>query len=91
MEGNIFTCIGCHKKSCIKHESTWHEGETCEEYDYRVSGQKERDQKAQEEASRAAVAELSKKCPGKNCAYNIQKNDGCDHMTCKSTLFITIG
>ncbi|KAH7073313.1 hypothetical protein FB567DRAFT_454260 [Paraphoma chrysanthemicola] len=81
-DGNIFTCHACGHKICIKHENTWHEDETCEEYDYRSSGQKERDQKAQEEASLAAIGKLSKKCPGPKCVYNIEKNDGCDHMTC---------
>jgi hypothetical protein len=80
-EGNIFTCHSCGHKVCIKHENTWHEGETCQEYEYRSSGQKERDQKAQEEASLKAIGELSKKCPGPKCIYNIEKNDGCDHST----------
>jgi hypothetical protein len=83
-EGNIFTCVSCGSKACIVHENTWHKGETCEEYDYRTSGRKERDQKAQEAASLKAIGKLSKKCPGPNCVYNIEKNDGCDHMTCKS-------
>ncbi|KAF2025622.1 hypothetical protein EK21DRAFT_29149, partial [Setomelanomma holmii] len=81
-EGNIFTCHSCGHKVCIKHESTWHEGETCEEYEYRASGQKEHDLQAQEEASLAAIGKLSKKCPGPICVYSIEKNDGCDHMTC---------
>lgn len=73
VEGNIFTCGACGHKVCIIHENknTWHEGETCEEYDYRSSGQKERDQKAQEAASLRAIGKLSKKCPGPNCVYNI--------------------
>jgi hypothetical protein len=82
VEGNIFTCASCGHKVCILHEQTWHEGETCEEYEYRSSGRKERDQKAQEAASLSAISKLSKKCPGRNCIYNIEKNDGCDHMTC---------
>ncbi len=84
VEGPIFTCINCQRKVCVIHENTWHEGETCEEYEYRASGQKERDQKAQEKASLKAIGKLSKKCPGPNCHYSIEKNDGCDHMTCKS-------
>jgi hypothetical protein len=82
-EDNIFTCASCGSKACIIHENTWHDGETCEEYDYRTSGRKERDQKAQEAASLKAIGKLSKKCPGPKCVYNIEKNDGCDHMTCK--------
>jgi hypothetical protein len=68
---------------CILHENTWHKGETCEEYEYRASGRKERDEQAQEAASLEAIGKLSKKCPGPNCLYNIEKNDGCDHMKCK--------
>jgi hypothetical protein len=68
---------------CIIHEDAWHDGETCEEYDYRSSGRKAQDQSAEEAASLVAIRELSKKCPGPNCVYNIEKNNGCDHMTCK--------
>jgi hypothetical protein len=89
-EGNIFTCASCGHKVCILHEHTWHEGETCEDYDYRSSGRKERDQRAQEAASLAAIGKLSKKCPGPHCVYNIEKNDGCDHMTCKFEQFLGV-
>jgi E3 ubiquitin-protein ligase RNF14 len=82
IEGNIFRCIACGHRICVIHEDTWHEGETCEEYDYRSSGKKERDQKQQNEASVQAISKLTKKCPGQNCGWNIEKNDGCDHMTC---------
>lgn len=61
-EGNIFTCTACGHRMCIIHQNTWHEGETCEEYEYRASGRKERDQKAQEAASVKAVGKLSKVC-----------------------------
>jgi hypothetical protein len=79
----IFTCVACGHKACIAHDADWHEGETCDEYTYRVSGAKEREQKAQEEASIAVICQSSKKCPGPDCAFSIQKNEGCDHMTCK--------
>jgi hypothetical protein len=69
---------------CIIHKDAWHEGETCEEYDYRSLGRKVQDQRALEDAaSLEAISKLSKKCPGQNCHYNIEKNYGCDHMTCK--------
>ncbi|KAA8615084.1 IBR domain containing protein [Pyrenophora tritici-repentis] len=85
VEGNIFRCVDCGHKACTVHENTWHEGETCEEYEYRTSGRKEREQRAQEEASLKAIGKLTKKCPGPGCTWNIQKNHGCDHMTCKFT------
>jgi hypothetical protein len=69
---------------CITHKVAWHEGETCEEYDHRYSGLKAQAQRAQEDAaSLEAISKLSKKCPGLNCTYYIEKNDGCDHMTCE--------
>ncbi|KAH8726901.1 hypothetical protein GQ44DRAFT_612785 [Phaeosphaeriaceae sp. PMI808] len=86
---NIFTCASCNHKVCTIHENTWHEGETCEAYNDRLSGRtarKQKAQKAQEAASLRAIRKISKKCPGKNCGYSIEKNRGCDHMTCKLQL-----
>jgi hypothetical protein len=37
--------------------------------------------KEEEEASRLLVEGISKQCPG--CKRNVEKVDGCDHMTCK--------
>lgn len=81
-DGYILTCISCGHRTCTVHDVDWHEGETCDEYTHRVNGEKAREQKAQEEASMATINKFSKKCPGPGCAFNIQKNKGCDHMTC---------
>ena len=69
---------------CLVHNVAWHEGETCKEFDYRKSHANERHQKRQEKASNKAISRLTKKCPGRagNCGWNIEKNGGCDHMTC---------
>jgi IBR domain, a half RING-finger domain len=40
-------------------------------------------QRAEERASEREILGISKKCPGRRCSWRIQKNDGCDHMTCK--------
>jgi hypothetical protein len=61
-DGNIFRCVACGHRVCVIHNDTFHEGETCQEFDYRTSGGKERDQRAQEEASENAVKSLSKVC-----------------------------
>lgn len=46
----------------------------------------ERKRKKQEElASQTALNTYSKECPNR-CGARIQKNDGCDHMTCKLLL-----
>ena len=76
-EGPIFRCISCGFKACTAHERAWHEGETCEEYDYRINPKK----KAEEEASAKLVEKIAKNCPG--CEWRIEKISGCDHMTCK--------
>src|SRR5213083_1377591 len=71
-DGNIFRCFACGFKVCVVHEDTWHEGETCEEHDYKKRVKKERDQKRQEEASARAISQLTKKCPGNGgtCGWN---------------------
>jgi len=88
INGNIFRCIACGFKVCVVHEDIWHEGETCKEYDYRMSGKKAGDQKMQEKASVRVISQLTKKCPGKGgrCGWNIEKKGGCDHMTCTKCL-----
>lgn len=75
----MFNCNACHHKICIIHDGPWHEGETCKEYDHRTFGKQARDQAAHEKTSRATVQSTTKRCPGKNCAYHIEKNEGCDH------------
>jgi len=57
-DGNIFRCVACGHRVCVIHNETFHEGETCQEFDYRTSGRKERE----EEASERAVKKLSKVC-----------------------------
>ena len=66
-----------------------HDGETCEEYDYRKSHKKDLDQQMQ--ASVKAISQLTKKCPRNNgkCGWNIE-NGGCDHMTCMIPFLIAV-
>lgn len=82
-EGNIITCASCSHKVCAIHENAWHEGETCENYDRRSLSRKAQENREQEAASLAAIRKMSKKCPGLDCNYYIEKNSGCDHMTCE--------
>lgn len=82
--GNEFVCVGCHERFCVVHEGLHDDDETCEEYEYRISGQKDRDERRKEdEASEEAVKSLAKKCPYQKCGAPIQKNGGCNHITCK--------
>jgi hypothetical protein len=78
-DGPIFICHACNGRSCIVHNIAWHEGETCNEYTYRMSPRRKR---AEERASERLVKQIAKSCPGPGCGARIQKNEGCDHMTC---------
>ncbi|KAF2109151.1 hypothetical protein BDV96DRAFT_472576, partial [Lophiotrema nucula] len=72
-----FRCVACKASHCVVHEVKWHKGETCAEYDYRTDQSLK---KAENEASKKLIQQMAKKCPG--CKWNIEKHDGCDHMTC---------
>ncbi|CAF0966076.1 unnamed protein product [Rotaria sp. Silwood1] len=71
-QNNIVTCFNCHQKTCFTHKIQWHEGLTCKEFDMSMD--------PIYESSRRWIVENSKKCP--HCPYQIEKNDGCDHMIC---------
>ena len=83
IDGPIFRCASCGFGVCVIHNTPWHEGETCTEYDYRTDKSLKR---KEEEASKVTIEKTTKKCPKRTCGANIEKIDGCDHMTCKITL-----
>lgn len=70
--GNIVTCLPCHQKTCFIHKTAWHMDLTCDQYELTM------DPKAQ--ASLKWITQNMKQCP--KCHYRIEKNAGCDHMTC---------
>ncbi|KAF1811049.1 hypothetical protein P152DRAFT_459926 [Eremomyces bilateralis CBS 781.70] len=62
----------------------WHTGETCEDYEERINYDPVEERRREEEAQSALeIARVSKRCPNQRCGWNIQKRDGCDHMTCR--------
>ena len=75
----IMTCGSCRRKTCFTHRCAWHEGRTCGEYD-EDAGENEEVSAQQALESTAKL----KRCP--RCHQGIEKNDGCDHMTCKKPL-----
>lgn len=78
-EGNVFVCTACGHHQCTVHNAPFHEDLTCEEYDaQRQSAYTEDDFK-----SRREVAKTSVKCPGLHCGLDLEKEGGCDHVTCK--------
>jgi IBR domain, a half RING-finger domain len=81
-DGPILTCHACGFRSCVVHAVPWHEGQTCNEYEY---GRNMSLKRREEMASLAIVAQTTKRCPKRNggCGAPITKIDGCDHMVCK--------
>ena len=65
--GCKMTCIECNRDTCSFHRTIWHTGMTCERYDRRGP-------------TATWIRINTKQCP--QCHRNIQKSDGCDHMTC---------
>eukprot|EP00037_Helgoeca_nana_P038182 m.19263 g.19263 ORF g.19263 m.19263 type:complete len:245 (+) comp9907_c0_seq1:242-976(+) len=72
----IVTCYSCKARSCFVHDSPWHDGYTCADFDALEVGETE--------ATLFYYQANTKPCP--ECAQPIQKNDGCDHMTCRKPL-----
>ncbi|KAF8319082.1 hypothetical protein DL93DRAFT_2075402 [Clavulina sp. PMI_390] len=71
----IMRCVACQDLSCFKHDLPWHYHQTCDEFD----GTLEKD--VNFAASKAYIASNAKLCP--DCQRPIEKDDGCDHMTCR--------
>jgi IBR domain, a half RING-finger domain len=78
-EQPIITCIGCGNKTCFTHQTQWHEGRTCTQYDAELKAASMEHAQANQ-ASDAAIASMTKPCP--RCHRPIEKNGGCQHMTC---------
>eukprot|EP00942_MAST-04A_sp_MAST-4A-sp1_P003947 g3947.t1 len=65
----IVTCNACQAKSCFSCQGPWHSGQTCKQYFLDSN------------ANTRWLNRHTKKCP--KCKSPIEKNNGCDHMTCK--------
>ena len=73
---NCVTCEACGAKSCFIHGVPWHKGYTCDAYDATHPDA------VSLMTSEERIERTAKRCPGKGCTYYIEKNGGCDHMTC---------
>src|SRR5690606_32753996 len=64
-------------KTCIKHKTKWHDGETCDEYDARISCEMKEEERQSEE-------EITKynKCPQCNRPYFKGDENECDRLIC---------
>ncbi|KAF2672067.1 hypothetical protein BT63DRAFT_187029 [Microthyrium microscopicum] len=71
-------CAACGFDQCIKHAQAWHIGRTCEAYDT----EKRLEVIDQERKSLGYLNKKAKRCPNPKCGILVQKQGGCDHMTC---------
>ncbi|DBA01048.1 TPA: hypothetical protein N0F65_002658 [Lagenidium giganteum] len=67
------TCEACGKTFCF-HHSNAHVDSSCAEHEKRMA--------ESERLDRAAISKIAKDCPG--CGHPVEKNGGCNHMTCIS-------
>lgn len=74
LDNPMSECRECGFRYCTRHGKSWHDGATCDEYDRRSR------QHDEEEQTREVIERTTKKCPG--CEADIEKNGGCNHMTC---------
>jgi len=73
-ENTFFHCAKCKATTCFKHRVQFHHGISCDEYDMLVASQ-------DEIAHKLWIDSNTKECP--KCKVAIEKNGGCNHMTCK--------
>ena len=76
---SMFTCPLCTKEYCLACRVDFHRGITCQEFqqDFKASGYNDSDQ-----LFMAFVkGNKFKQCP--RCRFWVEKNRGCNHMTCR--------
>jgi hypothetical protein len=74
-----FNCTSCGKSYCVRCNARFHVGQTCDQYKISRSG-REVEAKMQRYFKEMKERGLIKPCP--KCKAHIEKNKGCDHMTC---------
>jgi hypothetical protein len=77
LRGMFMTCSACNRKTCLHHECPHHEGQSCEEYD--AAARKSEEAGLQQYLQSSGV----RRCP--KCKTAIEKNGGCDHVTCRQS------
>lgn len=79
VDRNCIECSDCSFAMCYTCQSPWHAGLTCAQH------ASQRDASFTE--TRTWLAQHTKPCPGDGCGVQVQKGDGCFHMTCSRCRF----
>lgn len=78
-------CPHCYRMFCAQCRSLWHEGMKCEDVQELGEGDRER-----EDLMLKDVAGSShwQRCP--ECKFFVERNEGCNHITCRSGLLLSL-
>ncbi|CAL8104331.1 unnamed protein product [Orchesella dallaii] len=76
----VFQCPLCNGVNCVACKAI-HPGRSCVEYQRDVERRSNESLLSQEEIDRLLLSKVWMRCPG--CDVIIEKNGGCNHMTCK--------
>ena len=77
MSYNLFKCPSCERDICLKCNCQEHDGYTCAQY----AAWKAENEAGEEKFGGLLAGGVVKLCP--NCASPIEKNDGCNFITCQ--------
>lgn len=75
-ENKHIVCLDCKKHFCLQCKVEWHKKSTCEQYQQWARENGNADALTWDLVNRLDV----KQCP--RCKHWIEKNEGCNHMTC---------
>ncbi|CAK84222.1 unnamed protein product (macronuclear) [Paramecium tetraurelia] len=78
-----FNCPSCKKKYCLQCKIEYHHGFTCQAYKEKIQKeQRAKNEKVLDDQFFQFVKGAKyKQCP--QCKFWVEKNEGCDHMTCR--------
>jgi len=77
LRGLWLRCHACNRRTCLHHSCAMHEGMSCEEYDAAARDSEEVG------LLQYLNSDSIRRCP--KCRHGIEKNEGCDHMTCRKS------
>ncbi|XP_077240898.1 E3 ubiquitin-protein ligase RSL1-like [Tasmannia lanceolata] len=79
-------CPECHRLFCAQCKVAWHSGVECEEFQ-----SLNRDERGRDDLIVMELAKSSKwkRCP--RCRFYVEKNEGCQHITCRCGLQFCYG
>ena len=78
-EQNHFACDVCKNEYCLRCKTSFHVGQSCEQYQQSVIDKKT--QSADDQFMKFVKGTNYKMCP--SCKFWVEKSSGCNHMVCR--------